>query len=247
MPRQRGLQAAALQFVGVRHGCCPARICGRSYRLRRRACPPCPSRPTRLAPARLLHRSRSSPAARRCIVRQPARRHHALPHRGRAGQRRHEGAGRRCVKPGMTRAQVRDILGSPLLTDVFHADRWDYVFTLRRQGAEPQRRSVVVLLRRREAEERRRATTLPSEREFVAVDQHARKRRARAPKLELSARPSAAGAAGAGAPAPPTAPPAPGAARCASTRRSSRDDASTAQRATGASPSPAPPAAWAAC
>ena len=48
------------------------------------------------------------------------------------------------VKPGMTRAQVRDVLGSPLLTDIFHTDRWDYVFTIRRQGAEPQRRSVVV-------------------------------------------------------------------------------------------------------
>jgi outer membrane protein assembly factor BamE len=39
----------------------------------------------------------------------------------------------RC-KPGMTRQQVRDILGTPLLTSVFHADRWDYVFTLKRQG-----------------------------------------------------------------------------------------------------------------
>ena len=44
------------------------------------------------------------------------------------------------IKPGLTRSQVRDILGSPLLMDVFHADRWDYIFTIRRQGAEPQRR-----------------------------------------------------------------------------------------------------------
>ena len=28
------------------------------------------------------------------------------------------------LKPGMTRAQVRDVLGTPLLTSVFHADRW---------------------------------------------------------------------------------------------------------------------------
>jgi outer membrane protein assembly factor BamE len=48
------------------------------------------------------------------------------------------------VKPGMPRTQVRDLLGSPLLTDIFHADRWDYVFTIRRQGTEPQRRSVVL-------------------------------------------------------------------------------------------------------
>src|SRR5712664_3774223 len=32
------------------------------------------------------------------------------------------------IKPGMTREQVRFILGTPLLTDIFHADRWDYVY-----------------------------------------------------------------------------------------------------------------------
>ena len=32
------------------------------------------------------------------------------------------------LKPGQTREQVRFILGSPLITDVFHADRWDYVY-----------------------------------------------------------------------------------------------------------------------
>lgn len=47
------------------------------------------------------------------------------------------------VKAGMSRTQVRDILGSPLLADAFHADRWDYVFTIRRQGAEPQLRRIV--------------------------------------------------------------------------------------------------------
>lgn len=71
------------------------------------------------------------------------------------------------LKEGMTRAQVRDILGTPLLTSVFHADRWDYVFTFKRQGAEPQARRVTVffngdLLSRVEAD------PLPSEAEFVA-------------------------------------------------------------------------------
>jgi outer membrane protein assembly factor BamE len=32
------------------------------------------------------------------------------------------------VKPGMTREQVRFLLGTPLVTDIFHADRWDYVY-----------------------------------------------------------------------------------------------------------------------
>src|SRR5690349_12915054 len=49
------------------------------------------------------------------------------------------------VQPGMSRSQVRDALGSPLIADPFHADRWDYVFTIRRQGAAPQSHSVVVL------------------------------------------------------------------------------------------------------
>lgn len=32
------------------------------------------------------------------------------------------------LKPGMTRNQVRYVLGTPLLTDPFHANRWDYVY-----------------------------------------------------------------------------------------------------------------------
>jgi outer membrane protein assembly factor BamE len=33
------------------------------------------------------------------------------------------------VKPGMTKEQVRAIIGTPLINDIFHADRWDYIFT----------------------------------------------------------------------------------------------------------------------
>jgi outer membrane protein assembly factor BamE len=36
------------------------------------------------------------------------------------------------LKAGMSREQVRFLLGTPLLTDIFHADRWDYVFTFKR-------------------------------------------------------------------------------------------------------------------
>jgi outer membrane protein assembly factor BamE len=32
------------------------------------------------------------------------------------------------LKLGMTRDQVRFVLGTPLLTDIFHDDRWDYVY-----------------------------------------------------------------------------------------------------------------------
>ena len=33
------------------------------------------------------------------------------------------------LKTGMTRLQVRSLLGSPLVTDTFHPDRWDYVYS----------------------------------------------------------------------------------------------------------------------
>lgn len=87
------------------------------------------------------------------------------------------------VKPGMNRTQVRDVLGSPLLADAFHVDRWDYVFTIRRQGAEPQRRNVVArfdgeILKSLEAPD------LPSENEFVASISTYKPRRV--PELELT-------------------------------------------------------------
>jgi len=35
------------------------------------------------------------------------------------------------LKPGMTRSQVRFVLGTPLVTDAFHPNRWDYYYYLR--------------------------------------------------------------------------------------------------------------------
>lgn len=32
------------------------------------------------------------------------------------------------LRPGMTRDQVKFVMGSPLITDMFHASRWDYIF-----------------------------------------------------------------------------------------------------------------------
>jgi outer membrane protein assembly factor BamE len=40
------------------------------------------------------------------------------------------------LKEGMTREQVRFVLGTPLLTDMFHADRWDYDFRLTKGSGE---------------------------------------------------------------------------------------------------------------
>jgi outer membrane protein assembly factor BamE len=71
------------------------------------------------------------------------------------------------LQPGMSRLQVRDILGSPLLTSVFHADRWDYVFTFRRQGQPLQERKLAVFFKG-EVMERIESDELPTEAEFVA-------------------------------------------------------------------------------
>ena len=71
------------------------------------------------------------------------------------------------LKVGMSRAQVRDILGTPLLTSVFHAERWDYVFTFKRQGVAPQARKVTVYFKA-EVLDRIEADALPTEAEFVA-------------------------------------------------------------------------------
>lgn len=49
------------------------------------------------------------------------------------------------LRAGMTRDQVRFLLGTPLLTSVFHQDRWDYVYYLQRgKGEEKQLRKLTV-------------------------------------------------------------------------------------------------------
>jgi outer membrane protein assembly factor BamE len=89
------------------------------------------------------------------------------------------------VKPGMSREQVRDLLGSPLLTSAFHADRWDYVFTMRRQGVEPQRRSVVAIFKG-DTLERLEVPELPSEKDFVTSIRPSRATGGNLPVLALT-------------------------------------------------------------
>lgn len=71
------------------------------------------------------------------------------------------------LQQGMSRNQVKEVLGTPLLTSVFHENRWDYVFTFRRQGAEPQARKVTLFFDG-DALNRVEADALPTEAEFVA-------------------------------------------------------------------------------
>jgi outer membrane protein assembly factor BamE len=49
------------------------------------------------------------------------------------------------LKPGMTKAEVKQILGTPLLNDVFHQNEWDYYFSNLRRGrvaSQPSRLTV---------------------------------------------------------------------------------------------------------
>ena len=78
------------------------------------------------------------------------------------------------LKAGMTRNQVRDILGSALLVSIFHADRWDYVFTLQRRGLESQSRRLSVFFKG-DLMDRFEGDAMPSETEFVAKLESSRK------------------------------------------------------------------------
>ena len=71
------------------------------------------------------------------------------------------------IQPGLGRMQVKEILGTPLLTDPFHADRWDYVFSIHRQGVVDQQRRITIFFKN-DVVERFDTQPLPSEREFVA-------------------------------------------------------------------------------
>lgn len=71
------------------------------------------------------------------------------------------------LKPGMGRQQVREVLGTPLMTSLFHADRWEYVFTLKRPGVEAQTRRLTVYFKDN-VMERVEGDEMPSEAEFVA-------------------------------------------------------------------------------
>lgn len=49
------------------------------------------------------------------------------------------------LKPGMTPSQVRFVLGTPLVVDPFHKDRWDYAYMLKKGGEVVEQRRITVL------------------------------------------------------------------------------------------------------
>lgn len=69
---------------------------------------------------------------------------------------------------GVTREQVRFVLGTPLLTDVFHANRWDYVFRLQKRNGEVISSRVTVFFDNNRLA-RIEGGDLPTEQEYLAL------------------------------------------------------------------------------
>jgi outer membrane protein assembly factor BamE len=116
------------------------------------------------------------------------------------------------LKAGMSRAQVKEALGTPLLSSLFHADRWDYVFTLKRRNVEPQSFKYTVFFKGDQLE-RFEGDAMPSEAEFIATLDSGRKL-GKVPPLEatdeqLKAAEKASASRSAAASASPAAQPAP--------------------------------------
>jgi outer membrane protein assembly factor BamE len=72
------------------------------------------------------------------------------------------------LKVGMTRDQVKFIMGTPLLNDIFHADRWDYPFRLARGSGELTTATVIVYFDKEGKVARFEGGELPSEQEYIA-------------------------------------------------------------------------------
>ena len=88
------------------------------------------------------------------------------------------------LRKGMSRLQVRDVLGTPLVTDAFHKDRWDYVFTIRREGVRSQERRLTVFFAG-DTLDHWDGDDMPTESEFVATLE-ARHRNKPVPPLEAT-------------------------------------------------------------
>jgi outer membrane protein assembly factor BamE len=54
------------------------------------------------------------------------------------------------LKTGMTKEQVRFILGTPMVTDIFHPDRWDYVYWREASDGTREQRKLTVLFEKGE-------------------------------------------------------------------------------------------------
>jgi outer membrane protein assembly factor BamE len=88
------------------------------------------------------------------------------------------------LRPGMSRTDVRNVLGTPLVASIFHADRWDYVFTIERQGVPAQSYRYAVFFNG-DSLVRFEGDTMPAEADFIArLDK--RRELGKVPQLEAT-------------------------------------------------------------
>jgi outer membrane protein assembly factor BamE len=79
---------------------------------------------------------------------------------------------------GMTREQVRQILGTPLLASYFHANRWDYIFEFKRAGQPLSKDRRVTVFFDGDKVVKFEGDALPTEVEMVAeIDNYAKTKR----------------------------------------------------------------------
>ena len=78
------------------------------------------------------------------------------------------------LRPGLSRDEVKAVLGTPLMASLFHADRWDYVFTMKRQSVAPQSFKYTVYFKGNVLE-RFEGDDMPSEAEFISKLSNQRK------------------------------------------------------------------------
>jgi outer membrane protein assembly factor BamE len=93
------------------------------------------------------------------------------------------------MQVGMSRAQVKQLLGTPLLTDIFHADRWDYVFYFKRGSTNVvQQRDFVIMFAGDRVASWTGGEDLPSNLELLAeIDGDKLGKKAAAPKAASAA------------------------------------------------------------
>jgi outer membrane protein assembly factor BamE len=110
------------------------------------------------------------------------------------------------VKVGMTRSQVRYVLGTPMVSDPFQPDRWDYVYTLQKGNDKHVDRAHFVVLFEQDKVVRVDRLDLPEESEVAKRVRAERDKRAAAEAKAAESPGKPAAPAGSGSPVTTTQP-----------------------------------------
>ncbi len=117
------------------------------------------------------------------------------------------------IKPGMTRSQVRYILGTPMVSDPFEPNRWDYVYTLQQGRSKHVDRAHIVVYFDGDKVTRVANLEAPLEdstQKIIRQQREAAAKASQAPAAGTPASPAASPAPGAQSPAVPPAEKPPG-------------------------------------